>query len=265
MEELFKNKRFTQSLIVLVLSAAIFLVGQFLNGVKNYTFIGRDVPAMTTITVSGTGESFAAPDIANISFSVTKEAKTVAEAQKVSTEKMNAIVAYFKEMKIDDKDVKTTNYSLYPKYEYEGSGYCVNGYCPPQKQILVGYEINQSVTVKIRDIDKAGTILAALGEKGATNIGGIELAVENKDAIQDQAREKAISDAQKKAEVLAKSLGVSLTRIISYNEGGGTVPMYRDYGIGGAEMMKSSIAPAPEIPTGENQFTSNVTIVYEIQ
>jgi len=269
MQELFQNNRFVKALIVLVLAGSLYLVGLFVNGLKEYSFIGREVPQVATVSVSGEGESFAAPDIATVSFSVVKDAKTVVDAQKASTEKINDIMAFLKTSNIEDKDIKTTNYNLSPKYEWQKAVACLdynsNGYCPEGKQILLGYTASQTITVKIRKIDDAGKILAGLGDKGATDISSIELSVDKKDAVQDEARDKAIKDAQSKAQVLARSLGVSLLRIVSYSEGG-YYPETRYYDVmsrSAGGISEASIAPS--IPVGQNQFTSNITIVYEIQ
>ena len=271
MDELFKNKKVVQVVIMLFFAATLYLVGLMLNNFKLNGFIGRDIPAVTTINVAGEGESFKKPDIAELSFSVNQEAKTVAQAQKTSTDKVNVIMSYLKDtMKIADKDIQTTNYSVQPKYDYQKAVACLdfnmNGYCPEGKQILVGYTVDQTISIKIRKLDDAGAILVAIGEKGATNIGGLNFTVDDKKGVEADARGKAIKDAQTKANILAKSLGVTLTRIISYTEGE-NVPMY---GYGAGVMMKTADAsreavPAPSIPVGENKFVSNVTITYEIQ
>ncbi|MFA5831161.1 MAG: SIMPL domain-containing protein [Candidatus Paceibacterota bacterium] len=273
MEELCKNKRFANVLIILLLSGSLFLLGLFFNAAKQHSFIGRDIQALTTISVTGEGESFVTPDTAELSFSVSKDAKTYTVAQETTTENINKIVAYLKEMKIDEKDIKTTEYSVYPKYEYQKAVTCLdynmNGYCPEGKQILVGYTVSQSVDLKIRkdNLDKVGAILVAIGEKGATNISGLTFTVDDKKTAEEEVRNKAILDAQEKAKVLAEKLGVSLTRVVNYSEGG-AMPYY-DRAAGG--MMKTmslsapEAAPAPSIPTGENKFTSTVTITYEIQ
>lgn len=267
MNEIFQNKRFVGSLVILILSGSLYMIGQFLNGLKEYSFIGHDSASPSTINVSGDGEVFATPDIAELSFSVVKEAKTVSEAQKASAEKVNEIMAYLKEAGIDNKDIKTENYNLNPRYEYQQRAMqtlCLNGYCPPEgKQVLTGYEVSQSITVKIRKIDDAGKILIAVGDKGATNISGITFTVDKKDAIEADARDKAIKDAQAKAKVLAESLGVKITRVVSFSESG-NAPMYSRFDMAGGAMLKSAdIAPA--LPVGENKFTSNVNIAYEIQ
>jgi uncharacterized protein YggE len=129
--------------------------------------------------------------------------------------------------------------------------------------VLTGYEVSQTISVKIRKIDDAGKILVGVGDKGATNISGVSFSVDKKEAIEADARAKAIQDAEEKAKVLAKSLGVKLTRIVSFSESGGGPAYYR------GDMMEASMFKsadvAPSIPTGENKFTSNVNIVYEIQ
>jgi hypothetical protein len=268
MHEIFQNKRFVGSFVILLFCGSLYLVGQFVNGIKEYSFVGITPSSPATINVSGTGEAFVKPDIAELSFSVTKEAKTVTEAQKASAEKINEITAYLKESGIDDKDIKTENYNLNPKYEWQNSARpciaMVGAYCPPEgKQVLTGYEVSQTISVKIRKIDDAGKILVGVGDKGATNISGVSFSVDKKDAIEADARDKAIKDAQAKAKVLAKSLGVRITRVVSFSESGNT-PVYSRFNMAEGAMLKSADI-APSIPTGENKFTSDVSIVYEIQ
>jgi len=273
MEELLKNKRFATALIILAFAGSAYLAGQFLNGLKQYTFIGRDVPAVTTINVSGDGEEFVIPNVAEVSFSVSKDAKTVAEAQKDSGTKINAIMEYLKSQKIETKDIQNSDYSVYPKYDYQRAVACIdnnfNGYCPSGKQILIGYTVSQTISVKIRELDKAGDIMVALGDKGATNISGLNFTVDTdlRKTTEALARGKAIAEAQSKAALLAKDLGVKLTRVVSFSENNATP--YYGYG-GGArkEMMAlsaDSMAPAPELPVGQSKIVSNVTITYEIQ
>ena len=271
MDELFKNKKVVQVVMVLLLSLSVYLIGLAVNNIKTNTFIGRDIPALMTINVTGEGEVFQKPDVAELSFTVSQDSKTVSEAQSISTEKINKITSYLKDtMKIADKDIKTEDYSVYPKYEYQKAVACLNlnmnGFCPDGKQILVGYTVSQTTSVKIRKIDDAGTILTAIGDKGATTVSGLSFTVDAKKDFEAKARDLAIKEAQTKAETLAKSLGVSLTRITNFSEGGNS-PVY---GYGGGVMMKTASpmmdsAQAPTISAGENKFTSNVNITYEIQ
>jgi uncharacterized protein YggE len=263
MEILFNNKRFVNVLIILFFSLALFLLGLFFNGMKQYSFIGRDIPILTTINVSGEGEVYVKPDIAEFTFSVSNDAKTVADAQKVSTDKINAIISYLKEAKVDDKDIKTTDYSITPKYEYQNVT-CLNGYCPNGNQVLVGYTVSQTVDVKVRTLADAGTILANIGSKGATNVSDLNFTVDDQKAVEANARTLAIQDAQKKADILAKSLGVALVRVTNFSEGQPVVPYFTSMKMESAGMGGAPVA-APSIPTGQNKVTSNVTITYEIQ
>ena len=257
---------------LLAVSGSLFLLGLFATTLKEYKYVGRDVNAQTTITVTGDGESYAIPDIATVSFSITKEAKTVAEARKTVDEKMKSIHQFLNTSGIEDKDIKA-NYAFYPKYEWEQKQIqCIAYPCiqPPGRQVLTGYEVSESVDVTIRGIDKnpdiAGTVVGGLADNGATNVSGPNFTLENADAPKAVAREEAIAKAKAKAEKLAADLGVTIVRISSFNEGFNYPMAYS-----GGMMMKAMSAdgaPAPEaanIPAGQNKYTSNVSIVYEIR
>lgn len=218
-----------------------------------------------TITVTGKGEALAKPDIATVSFSVFQESKAIADAQKIVTDKTNKAVDFLKNNGIAEKDIKTTGYNIYPQYDYLQAAACTSGFCPSGKQVLRGYQVTQSIDVKIRDISKAGTILSGLTDAGVNTVSGLTFSIDNQDAINAAARKDAIDDAQSKAKQLAKDLGVRLVRIVSFNEnnGGYPVPMYANAKVLGMGAMDS--ASAPVVPTGENTITSNVTITYEIR
>lgn len=253
---------------LIMIAGALYLLALFAGELKEYKYIGLPDAQQATISVSGDGEAYGAPDIAVVSFSVVAEAKTVAAAQKDATEKMAAILAFLKKSGIAEKDIKTTSYNFYPKYEWQtkGMSVCYDTYCPPQgKQVLIGYEVTQSVDIKIRKIDDAGMIVGGLGENGATNMSDLTLKVEEEDGLKAEARAEAIAKAKAKADVLAQSLGVKLVRIVAYNEGGDYPPIYNFARTMAADGMGGAEKAAPDIPTGENKFVSNVTIVYEIQ
>ena len=260
------------AVVILALSGALLLLAMFATYVKEYKYIGRDVNAQTTITVSGDGDAYASPDIATVTYTITQEAKTVREARTTVDAKMKSIHQFLSKSGIEDKDIKA-NYSFNPKYEWQEKHIeCLAYPCvqPPGKQILTGYEVSEQVVVTIRDIDKdadkAGTIVGGLADNGATNLSGPNFTVEHQDAVEAEARESAIAKAQAKADQLAKDLGVSIVRIVSFNEGSNYPMMFG----GGMEMKAMSadagIAPlAANIPAGQNKYTSNVTIVYEIK
>lgn len=243
-----------------------FLLIQVLSGLMGLRYIGAGITPGNTISVSGYGESYSTPDIATFTYSVVSEKSTVVAAQEEATQKANAIMAYLKEAGVDEKDIKTSNYSINPQYDWVQSS-CLNGVCPSGRQVLRGYEVRQSTTVKIRDTAKAGELLAGIGTKGATEVSGLQFTFENPLQGQLEAREKAIADAKSKANELAKQLGVSIVRVVAFSEnGGGMPPMpYKTeaYGRGGADMAVAQ--SAPEFSVGQNQVTSSVSITYEIR
>jgi uncharacterized protein len=244
---------------------ALFLLILAVSSLKEYSFIGSGVTATNTISVDGTGDVFAVPDTATFSYSVTATAKDVTTAQTTVNTSGNTIMDYLKSQGIDDKDIQTTDYSVNPHYDYGQTTVCPNGYCPPGRQTLTGYDVSETVTVKVRDTKKAGDILSGIGSKGATNLSGLSFTVDDETALQAQARTKAIDDAHTKADELAKELGVSLVRVVGFNENGGGPIYYAKSMAMDAGGATAAMAPAPEIATGQNKITSNVSVTYEIK
>ncbi len=255
-------KKVLKSVAILVFILSLFLVVKILGEIKANRYIGSDIAPQNIISVNGRGEIFKAPDMAEFYFSVEAEALTSGEAQTKVTEKINPILAALKENGIEEKDIKTSSYNLSPRYEYPRS---VMPFYNEGNRTLVGYDVNQTVTVKVRKIDDAGKILGLVGELGATNLGSISLTVDNDKGIQREARKMAIDDAETKAKELAKDLGVKLVRIVSFSESGPIMPMYARTDMMKFESSGVASAPTPEIPVGENQFVSDVYITYEIK
>jgi uncharacterized protein YggE len=221
----------------------------------------RDNKIINTITVSGTGEKMVKPDIALVSFGVSAENLDVSKAQTESATKINNIIAFLKTKNVEEKDIKTTNYSIYPRYNYVG----VTTYYPyTGKQVLAAYVVSQNIEVKIRTIADAGAILTGLGEFGVTDVSGLTFTVDNQDTVKAQARELAIVDAKAQAKVLANGLGVKLVKITSFSENG-NYPMYYAMEKSAVMGMGGSDAVAPQVPAGENKITSTVSITYEIK
>ena len=258
-----KNKNlFTVLLIVLsifLLALTISTVVGIQNKVKEGRYIGQEIEAKNTISVSGKGEVYVKPDLALATFSVITEKKTVAEAMSENAEKMNEVIAFMKEQGIEDKDLKTTNFSIHPRYEWHKK----TAFYPQGKRVLVGYEVSQSLQVKIRDMAKIGTILQGAADKGANSVGNLQFTVDEPEKIKAEARKEAIKKAKDKAEEIASQLGVHLVKITGFNESS-VLPRYYGLeksavGMGGGEALQ------PQIETGENKIEANVTITYEIR
>ncbi|MFT7645190.1 MAG: hypothetical protein ACI9BF_000865 [Candidatus Paceibacteria bacterium] len=220
-------------------------------------------PSPATISVIGEGEVLAVPDIGQFSFSVTAEGDDASKAQETSGTKINDILAYLKEQGIEDKDVKTQNYNLYPKWRYEERLCLANSYCPPGERVQDGFQVSQTVSVKVRDTKIAGVIIAGVGEKGATNISNLNFTIDDIDALRAEARGAAIKDAEEKADLLAGQLGVLVVRLINYNEGGGYEP-YLETRAMSFDSAKADDFSGPELPVGEQSTKVQVTITYEV-
>ncbi len=239
---------------------AIFLAVETLGALKNLREIN---PAYNSISVNGEGEAVSIPDIASFSFTVSADAQTVSDAQSQVTEKMDAILTELELLGVEDKDIKTIDYSVWPKYTFE-TAICSPTFCPPSRQVQDGYTASHSVSVKIRETEKAGEVLALVGDNGATNLSNISFTVDDPNKVLNEARAEAIADAKKKASTLAKELGVRLVRVVSFYDNIDNVGPYYAEGLGG-DNIRASVAPTPTLPVGENKVKVNITITYEIR
>jgi uncharacterized protein len=244
---------------------AVFLLVLSVKEIKRLPYVGRDVPIMNAITVTGKGEAVSVPNVATFSFSVTETAKTVGEAQTKATTKTNNALKALKDAGIEDKDIKTIAYNINPHYEYQQAA-CVNGYCPG-KQVLTGYDVSQTIEIKVRDLDKAGEIFASIGALNVQNVNGLTFSIDDIDTVKAEARELAIENAKQKANDLAKQLGVKIVRITSfYDQSDEPIYYGRDVAMEGMAMNQAkTAAPAPQLPAGEQKITARVNITYEIR
>ena len=162
------------------------------------------------ITVSGVGKVTLTPDLATISLGVQTQAGKAAAAQASASAAMTKIIAAIKGLGVADKDIATQWVSLSPQYDYSS-----NGSTPPK---VVGYQANQSLSIKVRKIDDSGAIIDAAITAGATQVGGISFSVSDPAAATAQARTAAVADAKARAKALADAAGVSLGSAISITE-----------------------------------------------
>ena len=251
MHEIHKKKKFIFTIFFVLLT--IFMGVMIVNEIKKGKYIGQDV--QNTISFSATGKVFAQPDLVLTTFSVITEEKTVAQSLTENSASMNNVIEFMKSQGIEDKDLKTTVFSIYPRYEWHKSELSYN---PQGERVLVGYTVRQSLEVKIRDMEKIGILIEGATDAGANEVGNLQFTFDNEDELKAQARELAIDEAKTKAKKLASQLGVKLGRITNFQENL-ISPIFYDvkeaYGLGGA---------APEIETGENLIQSTVIITYEI-
>ncbi len=252
----FKQALFTAGVIALlaIAYAAIVYVGVYDRSIQPGSF--------RSFAVTGTGKAVAVPDVASFNASVINEGgKDLGALQKSNTDKMNKLVGFLNQQGIDKKDIQTSGYQISPRYQSFG---CQNGACPPSE--IVGYTITQTASVKIRDFSKAGTILAGVVSAGANSVSQLNFTVDDPALVQAQARGKAIAEAKAQAEAMAEAGGFKVGKLLSIDEAGpiNYAPMLK-YGMGGADMAVASIAPAPAVEPGSQDFTVQVSLRYEIE
>lgn len=249
--------RFAAAVALTVL--ALFLLVKTADAISRFGL--ADNAPVNTITVTGTGKASTAPTIAHVSFTVQETGAVISEVQATATKKTDAALLALKEMSIDEKDITTSGYSVSP--QYENAQPCYGGMCPPASSKIIGYQVSQSVEVKVRDVSKAGEVLGKLGTAGVQNISGPNFMVDDDSTVKDEAREMAIKEAQAKARILAKQLHVDLGSVVSFAEtsGGYPMPMYSKAGA----MMDLAEVSAPTLPVGTQETNMTVSITYEIR
>jgi uncharacterized protein len=197
------------------------------------------------VTVTGEAAVAVAPDAAVIRIGVTSQDKTAREASDANAKQMSAVLAAIKDTGIAERDVQTSRLSLQPQYDASKSG-------TPR---LTGFQATNQVTLRIRDIDKLATVLDRAITAGANEMSGIEFVVTEQSRMLDQARDDAIADARRKAELYAKAAGTKVGNVISISEEGGA-PQPRP--------MQAVRAGAVPIAPGEQTLRAIVTVSYEL-
>ena len=244
-------------------SAAVWLVAIILvvylgaltrNAWRQNAFIGRASVAPYTIMISGEGKVTALPDVAVLTLGTQTERRTVADAQRENTTAMNQLRERLKTLQIPAADITTSQYSVYPQYDWNEG-----------RQSLRGYQVTQQLTVKIRDFEKISPVLATVGELSLNQVGGLSFAIDDPEQYRQEARLKALEQAKQKAVALAAAAKVRLGRIVSFSEGvsGGYPPIYAKeaaYGMGGG-----GSAPAPMVEPGSQDIVVSVTVGYELE
>lgn len=236
---------------IIFMWAAIIALLSVAYAVKGWS---RSIPSSRTVTVSAEGTAVVVPNLATISFSVVSEGASATVIQDENAKKMNAAVAVVKSFKVDDKDIKTSAYNLSPRYAYEQK---------TGKSRIDGYQITQTVTVKVRVLDTAGKIVGALPSVGVNQISGPDFSVEDMDEFLHTARAEAFDKARAKAKELARLAGASVGRVVTFSESTGgdyPRPMYMK-----AEGMGGDAGSVPQFEAGSDTARVTVSVTYELR
>jgi uncharacterized protein YggE len=238
------------------LLVSVILMAALISACGGVAYAQTPQPELTapqrTITVTGSGKTSLTPDIAYISIGVHTENKDAAEAVAANNSQTQKVLEALKSFNIDPKDIQTTNFSIYPRQDYDQEG----------KPTGITFVVDNTVYVTLRDIEKIGDLLDTAVKAGANSISGIQFDVENKTEALSAAREAAVADAQAQAEELAQAAGVELGPVQSINS-------YSNYPVPieqprAAVMMDSAAASVPISP-GQMTVTVDVNMVFLIQ
>lgn len=233
----------------LFIFALVFIYSKFGPGlpINSTSFVKQD-----TLTVSGEGKVSVIPDTAIVNLGITKSATNVKTAQSEANKVINDTIAATKNLGIESKDIKTSNYTIYPQYDYQ-SGI----------SRITNYQVNASLTITVRDLNKLNTVIDTATASGANTISGINLTVDEskQKTLLQEARVNAISEAKAKATSLAQAANISLGRIVNIMETPQTMynPQFkmRSADMGGGGAADTNIQP------GSTDISTSVTLFYE--
>ncbi|MEA2892557.1 MAG: uncharacterized protein QOI05_3350 [Bradyrhizobium sp.] len=227
--------------------AALRVAVALAGGLLSFPALAEDAP-VATISVTGEATVSVPPDLAQIDAGVSTEAKTAREASETNNAAMGKVLLALKGAGIEEKDFQTSRLSLQPQYAPNRSG----------PNAVVGYRAANRVTIKLRDVTKVAATIDLLVAAGANELGGISFMVSAASKLLDDAREQAIADARRKAEIYAKAAGVTLGSPVSISEEGSQVaPQFR--------RMAAGVAASAPVATGEETLHVTVSVVWAIK
>lgn len=204
----------------------------------------------SAISVTGEAQVSAPPDLAQLDAGVASDGKTAREAAEANNAAMSKVLAALKGAGLEDKDYQTSRLSLQPQYAPNRPG----------PSPIVGYRASNRVSIKLHDVAKVASVIDTLVTAGANDVGNINFTVTQASKLLDDAREKAIADARRKAEIYAKAAGVTLGAPLSISEEGAPAPVFR------AKMMRAApMETSTPIAQGEETLSVTVAVTWAIK
>lgn len=209
-----------------------------------------------SLTVTGEGSVSATPDIAIVSSGVVTQAQTAAAALKANAAAMTKVLAAVKQAGIEERDVATSGIGVQPQYDYG------NDSSNPRSPRLVGYEVRNVVTIRSRNVDRAGDLVDGLVQAGSNQIEGLSFDVSDRNEKLDEARRDAVADARRKAELYATAAGVKLGAPLSIEETGGLEEPVRPFAMRAKAMDAAAATP---IAKGEQELRARVVVRWKLE
>ena len=209
-----------------------------------------EVPRSTMLQISAEGTSEARPDLATINLGVTTEGQTAQAALQENARRMTALNAALRRAGITERDIQTSNVSVYPQQQYREG----------QTPLITGYQANNTVNVRVRNVNNLGRVIDAVVAAGGNTVNGVSFSHQDPEAQLDIARRDAIADARRRADLYASALNMRVVGILAVTEGGGyappmPMPMER--------MAMANDASTPIAP-GEIETRVSVGVTFEL-
>jgi uncharacterized protein len=220
--------------------------------------VGACAPAgnadVRTLSVSGSGEAFLAPDIAYVYIGVHTENTTAAQAVSDNTAQTEELIQAIRDFGVEANDIRTTNFSIYPMDRFDPSTGLPSG-----EKV---YAVDNTVYVTVRNLETLGDLLDTAVQAGANTVNSIQFDVEEKDEALQQARAEAVEDARNQAQALAQAAGLTLGEIRSISFFDAPVyPLFDGKGGGGMAAAEAAVPIQP----GQLTFTVSVNVTYELK
>ncbi len=226
--------------------------------------ISQNINPNSGIWVTGKGSISLDPDLVMLNITVETTAKTVSKARNQAAEAMDDIVKTLQRYSLEDKDIQTQSFSIWPKYEYPEV--TIRG-TKTRRQTLVGYIVNNTARIKIRDLELVGKIIDDVSTAGGdvTRINDIDFTMENPDSFVNKLREQAVKDAISKAEQFAVLTGVSVGSLVYISEMGSGAPVTKNFSESGAFAARSAMeVSSTSIAGGELELSLSIQAVFLI-
>lgn len=237
-----------------ILFVSLLVVAALALGACSPTVVADSASPVRTMNVTGAGQVFLAPDIAYINIGVRSEEATASEAVTGNNRATQKVITALKKAGVDEKDIRTTNFSIWPNQQYSPMG----------EQLGISYVVDNSVFVTVRDLGALGDLIDAAVKAGANTVNSVQFNAEDKTDAVKTAREEAIKDAKVQAQELADAAGVKLGEIQSIEfYDSAPIPYLDSYGKGGGggAVAEASVPIQP----GQLTLTVTVNVRYEIK
>ena len=216
----------------------------------------QDTGQPHTITVTGSGTAYGTPDVVQVGLGVDVSNADIQVAMNDASNRMNAIMQALEAGGVDQKDIRTDSFNIYQDNSQSGPA------GPQAQEGQPVYRVSTTVSVTVRQTDKVGNLLAAAVNAGANTVNYIQFSIEDRTALESQARKLAVADARSRAEELAGLLGLTLGEPLQVSEGSSSTPPV--YGLGGGGVYAASVAAPPPISQGTLSVDMSVTITFAV-